>query len=342
MKKTYFIASWLQGQGEGIYKIVYDKQSNVLYSKDIADNVKRSSYFARNNDILYCLTEMPLAIPNQGLFSSYRMKDNKLELISRTNYIDSCITHLSIRNDFHHVYGSGYGTGALFVADTDDEGHICNERVAYKNVGSSINTKRQESSHLHFSVPTYDNYLCACDLGTDEILVFKIMDNGDLNKVSSLKTPLGYGPRHMVFSKDGKYAYVICEMTYHVLIHAYEGTGNLEFIKDVDLWPGLDIDKRACSGIKISQDGKYLFTGNRGEGFGTIDCFDIENPLELKKVCQYRNTIFPRDFTILDDNYIAVCDQKQNKIEFIQFKDNKFIETGIIEDIPLPSAIVEY
>lgn len=344
MKKTYYIASWLQGEGEGITKVVYDKQENKVYSKELVDTVKRSSYFARNKDILYCLTEMPLAIPNGGLMSSYKMSENKLELISRSKNLDSGITHLTLSYDLKHLYGSGYGTGTLTIADIDDYNKLTNERIGYKNEGSSINSKRQESSHMHFTTPTPDGgYICTCDLGTDEVLVFKVNnDNGDITKVSSLKTPLGFGPRHMIFSKDGKYAYVLCEMSYHVLIYAYEGTGNLEFIKDVDLWPELPDDKRACSAIKISQDGKYLFTGNRGEGYNSIDVFDISDPLNLIKLDSFHNTSFPRDFTLLDDGYIAICNQHGNNIQFIQFKDNKLIETGVIENIQMPVCVIEY
>ena len=343
MKKTYYIASWLQGEGEGITKVVYDKQENILYSKELADNVKRSSYFARNNDILFCLSEMPMAIPNAGSISSYKMSEEKLELLSRTKNLDSGITHLTLSYDLKHLYGSGYGTGSLTIVDIDSNNSLSNERIGFKNEGSSINIKRQESPHMHFTTPTPDGgYFCTCDLGTDEILVFKVKDNGGITKVSSLKTPLGYGPRHMIFSKDGKYAYILCEMTYHLLIYAYEGTGNLEFIKDIDLWIELPDDKRACSAIKISNDGKYLFTANRGEGYNSIDVFDIDDPLNPIKLDSFNNTSFPRDFTLLEDGYIAICNQHGNNIQFIQFKNNKLIETGIIENIQMPACIIEY
>lgn len=342
MKKTYYIASWKQGENEGIKKIVYDKQENILYSKELINDCKRSSYFQRNNDYLYVLTETPMASPNQGQFSVYKMSKDNLEFISKTNYIDSGITHLAISKDNKHLYGSGYGTGTITTCDIDVNNNLINAKKSYSNIGSSINELRQKSSHFHFSLETNDNYRIFCDLGTDELLIFKVDENGDLYKTNSIKTPLGYGPRHAIFSLDYKFLYVLCEMSYHLLVYSYTKDGQLELLNDVDLWPELEIDKRACSAIKISADGKYLFTGNRGKNYSSIDCFDLSNPIKPKKISSYLDTDFPRDFTLLDDGYIAICEQQNNAIRFIQFKDNRFIFTGLIQDIEMPACIIEY
>lgn len=343
MKNTYYIASWLQGEGEGINKVEYDPSTNTLYSKEIISSVKRSSYFARNKDILYVLTEMPMAIPNKGVITSFKISDEGLLALNQSEYFDSGVTHLSISNNKKHLYGSGYGTGTVIIADTDEQGNISNTRKGYKNIGSSINLKRQESSHLHFSIETPDNgYLCVSDLGTDEILFFKIEENtGNIIKVSSSKTPLGYGPRHMIFSKDSKYLYVLCELNYHLLIYSYNGCGDIEFLEDVDLWKELPEDKRACSAIKLSKDGKYLFTANRGEGYNSIDCFDLSDPTKPIKECSYLETGFPRDFTLLEDGLIAICNQHENNITFIKHKNKSLTKTGIIENIQMPVSIIQ-
>ena len=43
MKRTYFIASWQQGENEGITKIEYDKQTDTLFSRELISSVKRST-----------------------------------------------------------------------------------------------------------------------------------------------------------------------------------------------------------------------------------------------------------------------------------------------------------
>lgn len=341
MKKTYYIASWWQGKDEGITRIVYDASIDKLYSKEIVNSNKRSSYFARNNEFLYVLTESEMSTPNQGLISAYKMDENGLTLLSKSSYLDSGLTHLTLSADKKHLYASGYGTGSLTIADIKNN-KLINERVAYRHNGSSINAKRQLSSHIHFSIPTPDEeYLCACDLGTDEIHIFQVnKDNGDLRKSQSIKTPLGYGPRHMIFSKDGKYAYVLCEMTYHLLVYAYN-KGSLKLLNDIDLIPECPIDARACSAIKLSADGNVLFTANRGKEYACIEAFDLKDPVNPHKLDSYDKVSFPRDFTLFEDGYVGVCNQSENNVEFIRFLDNKFESVGIIRDIRLPVSIIE-
>ena len=343
MEKTYYVASWHVGEGEGLTRLVYDKQSNTLISKNLETTTYRTSYFARDNDILYVLTEGAKACPNSSKVTSFHMDSEHLKEISVSENFASASPHIMLSHNKKHLYVSGYLSGCLYSIDTDKYGNLSNTKKVYENFGSGPNVLRQDSSHMHFSIDTPDfNYICVCDLGTDEILVFKTLDNGEVTKIESIKTPAGYGPRHMVFSKDGKYAYVICEMTYHLLIFAYEGQGHLEFIKDYDLWPECPTDKRQCSAIKLSEDGKTLFTCNRGDGYDAIQAFDItdlENPALLD--C-FNKCDFPRDITLLDDGYIAICNQHANNIQFIRFNDNKFIQTGIIENIFEPVSIIEY
>ena len=343
MKKTYFVASWQQGENEGVTRIEYDKQTDTLFARELIDSVKRSSYFARRGDCLFVLTEAPMRVPNGGCVSSFKIENDKMVLLNRTDNFDSGVTHLTISKNGKHLYASGYGTGTLFVIDVDKDGYLSNARAAYKNQGSSINKLRQESSHMHFTTPTpYNGYICTCDLGTDEILVFNTsQENGDVTKVSSLKTSLGYGPRHMLFSKDGRYAYILCEMNYHLLIYAYEGTGDLEFVNDIDLYPEAPADKRQCSAIRISADGKTLFTANRGEGYNSLDAWNLSDPEEPVLSDRFTRIQFPRDFTVTDDDYLVICNQLGNNIQFVKYEDGHFEETGMIKDIPQPVSVVE-
>jgi len=343
MQKTYYVASWHVGEGEGLTKLVYDKENDKLISRSLETTTHRTSYFARDNDILYVLTEGQKILPNSSKVTSFKMSNDGLKELSVSDNFASAAPHIMLSHNKKHLYVSGYLSGSLYLIDVDEYGNLSNTKKVFENFGSGPNKVRQESSHLHFAIDTPDlNHICVCDLGTDEILVFKTEDDGDVIKIESIKTPAGYGPRHMVFSKDGKYAYVICEMTYHLLIFAYEGQGNLEFIKDYDLWPECPLDKRQCSAIKLSEDGNTLFTCNRGEGRDAIEAFDLSDPENPVKVSSFYDCKFPRDITLLKDGYIAICNQHGNNIQFIQYKDKQFKQTGLIENILEPVSIIEY
>ncbi len=343
MEKTYYIASWHQGNNEGVTRIVYDIQNDLVLSKSLLHTIKRSSYFARNGQYLFVLTEATMAYPEEGAVTSLRIDSQGESIISRIEGIDSGLTHLSVSRDGRHLFASGYGTGCLYVIDVDPNGYLSNARKAFVNSGSSVNKIRQNASHLHFTTQMPDDeYICSCDLGTDEIIIFRCDENGDVKKTGTMKTPLGYGPRHMVFSKDGRYAYILCELTYHLLIYSYEGAGNLEFINDIDLFTDAPSDKRQCSAIRISDDGKTLFTANRAEGYNSLDAWDLSDPEEPVRICSFDKVCFPRDFILLEEGYVAVCNQPCNQIQFIRLKDGSFSETGKIEGIEEPVSIIEW
>ena len=344
MEDTYYVASWYVGEGEGLTKIVYDKENNILIENVRVTDTKRTSFFARNNDILYVLTEGMISNPDTSVVTSFKMTDEGLSYIDCSDNFSSACPHISLSSDKKHAYICGYYAGELYMLDTDEEGHLSNLRSVYKNEGSSINPRRQTSSHLHFSMLTPDEeYLCSCDLGTDEILIFSVDPlTSELTKVSSVKTPLGYGPRHMVFSKDGQYAYVLCEMSYHLLVFSYNGHGVLTLVNDIDLSVEAPEDCRQCSAIKLSEDGSMLFTGDRGKGFNNIDAIDLSDPSNPTKIASLTGCNSPRDFILLDNGYIAICNQDGNNIQFVQFKDGHFIETGLIENVKMPVSIIKY
>ena len=343
MERTYYIASWNQDENEGVSRIVYDKENDRILSCTLLDYIKRSSYFARTEDHLFVLTEAPIASPDSGCITSLHIVDDKPVVTDKMEHIASGITHLSFSRNRKHLYLSGYGTGSIYIVDVDPFGYLSNFRTGYIASGSSINKKRQESPHIHFSQQTPDGeYLCACDLGTDEVLVFMTdPHSGNITLISTLKTPLGYGPRHMTFSKDGRYAYVLCELTYHLLIYAYEGTGNLEFIKDIDLYPEAPADQRQCSAIKINKEGTLLYTINRGQETNCLDIYDLTDGEDPKLICRSQDVYFSRDLTLLDDGYVAVCNQPGDNVQFLKYENGELKETGRFP-IKTPVSLVEW
>ena len=343
MKRTYYVASWNQDENEGVSRIVYDRESDQILSYTLLDFIRRSSYFARTEDHLFVLTEAPMSSPDSGCITSLHIVNDEPVVTDKMEHIASGITHLSFSKDRKHLYLSGYGTGSVYIVDVDPDGRLSNYRTGYVNSGSSINKKRQGSPHIHFSQQTPDGeYLCACDLGTDEILAFMSDPySGDITLISTLKTPLGYGPRHMAFSKDGKYAYVLCELTYHLLIYAYEGSGNLEFIRDIDLYPEAPADQRQCSAIKINEAGDLLYTINRGQGTDCLDIYDLTDGEDPKLICRSRDVSFSRDLTLLDDGFLAVCNQMDDNVQFFRFENGELKKTGRLE-IKAPVSLLEW
>ena len=76
----------------------------------------------------------------------------------------------------------------------------------------------------------------------------------------------GGGPRHMKFSDDGKFAYVLNELLLSITVFAYDGkAGTMEAIQTIETLPEelKEIPNKA-SEIRIHPSGKFVYAANRG------------------------------------------------------------------------------
>jgi len=103
------------------------------------------------------------------------------------------------------------------------------------------------------------------DTGTFKILVWRLnTDTGKLTQVSSTQTEVGTGPRHFVFSPDGKILYQLYESSAQLAVYDFNnGHPTLKQTPVSTVAPGY-AGNASTSELLISKDGKYLYSGNRG------------------------------------------------------------------------------
>ncbi len=281
--RTVFIASRDEKGGILRCALSEDGQLNLL---DITP-IDKPSYLCRDKDRLYALLREPFQLMS-GL-STYQINpDGSLFPIGGMKSTHGLYSaHLYAREG--KVWIANYIDGTVALLQTEGKNTPVQDKIiAFK--GSGPDKRRQLSSHPHCVVPTPDSrYLCLCDLGTDRIYVM----TPDLELVSVCQLPSGCGPRHLVFSRDGKVAFSSNEMESSVSVLRYLD-GTLKYIYTVSTLPAEYQGISTAAGILLSNDGNYLYVSNRGhdsvsvfrvadekltlEGF--IPCFGI-SPREI-------------------------------------------------------------
>ena len=119
---------------------------------------------------------------------------------------------------------------------------------------------QQECSHPHGLTPTPDGkYLCVCDLGADCIRVC----SAELEEVSRTAVKPGSGPRHLVFSRDGRFAYCANELSSEVSVFGY-GDGELTLLDTRQSIPEDWHGENYPSAIRLNREGNKLYVANRG------------------------------------------------------------------------------
>jgi 6-phosphogluconolactonase len=107
--------------------------------------------------------------------------------------------------------------------------------------GSSVNPQRQEGPHAHAIALSPDNrFAVVADLGLDELLVYSFDSaKGTLGANPQVaKASPGAGPRHLAFSSDGRFLYVINELQSTVVTYSYNTTtGSLHELQTISTLP---------------------------------------------------------------------------------------------------------
>lgn len=203
---------------------------------------------------------------------------------------------------------ANYSGGSITAIGINPDGSLANKRVI-SFTGSSVDTVRQAKPHLHCTYASPDErFLFANDLGTDSIHGFGIIDTGNSLALETLADPSimltgGEGPRHTEFHPNGRFAYVIGELSGNVTTMQY-ANGKFTVVQSIEA------DSLHASGsadIHISPDGRFLYASNRLKGDG-IAIFAINaTDGTLTKVGYQPTGIHPRNFIITPDGRFLLC-----------------------------------
>jgi 6-phosphogluconolactonase len=168
--------------------------------------------------------------------------------------------------NYNAVVPEGAPDGAVDVFPVGPNGALLPAVASVTHVGSGPNAARQERAHAHCAMPSPDGrWLYVADLGMDRIVVYALGADGGLvaHPESDFGLPPGTGPRHLVFSADGKQLFMVAELTASLWSFAVDAaSGALRLIDQFGIPPtGPSIVQPA--GILLTADGRQLFAGLR-------------------------------------------------------------------------------
>lgn len=319
-KAGFYVASCVPDGG--VYKCELDGNGNIETKKIIS--APSPMWIEPSEDgNLWVLMRAPFEdSPNSGVAKFSLTNGERIGDISSTEGEVAC--HLAVDGD--DLYAANYISGSVWSFG---------ERLVTHS-GKGINPVRQTSPHVHSVFFSPDKkYILSCDLGIDKIFVY----DRSLNFVSSADTPAGAGARHLVFSKDGNFVYVINEMGGSISIFSYQ-RGALKYIDTVSVLPPDFIGTASGAAIKLSANGKLLYVTERAtQSIITLSADGANLKILARTDCYGRE---PRDFTLLADDRFAVCtNQFEDVIALFRLSSDGvpiFLRTV---EIPAPLCAIE-
>jgi len=210
-----------------------------------------------------------------GFLSSYAIDPatGALRFLNRVPSNGTSTAHLIVDQTRHWLLVANYGSGSVASFALKSDGSIGDMVDFHQHSGSSVNPHRQMGPHPHEAVMSPDNrFLLVPDLGLDKVFVYALDSaSGKLTLASTTDTRPGFGPRHMLFGKGGKFAYVLGEMASAVAVMSYDKkNGKLTLVENIDTIPSQLTTENNSAELALSNDGQFLYATNRGHDSVTV------------------------------------------------------------------------
>lgn len=269
-KYVAYVGSYTHEKSKGIHIYDMDVEKGLITERKEIE-IENPSYVTLSADgnFLYSICDM-------GVAAYCVLPDGDLELmnVKSINGMRGC--HISVTKDNKFMFVSGYHDGKITVMHINSDGSIgvIADEVFHKGIGSVA--ERNFRPHISNATLTPDEkLLCVCDLGIDQIKLYEVNKvTGKLRLYDIIRTQLESAPRQIIFSPDGKYAYVCCELKNCIEVYEYkeyeDGRLAFEFIQNIFTLRKANRVNSAATNIMMTKDGTHLLCSNAGDNSVTI------------------------------------------------------------------------
>lgn len=299
---------------KGIYRTTLDPSTGSLSAPQLAVEAIAPSYVAVHPGGRW------VAAVNEfsgGEVRTFRVAGELLEPIGSQSFQGGGPCHVSFSHDGRFLFAAAYGGGSLASFVVGPDGSLSAPVSTHIQSGSGPNPDRQSQPHVHSVFPSPDGkHLVACDLGTDEVLVFAVGERGELTKLGAAKVPAGGGPRHLAFDPEEPYLYVNSEMSCEVTTFRRDpATGLLERLGTVSSLPaGPKEPGWNSAAIRFHPSLRRLVVSNRIHD--SLSVFEVGRDGTLRLIQNVpAGVVEPRDFDFdAGGRWLVAAGQKSGEV----------------------------
>ncbi|MDR1224230.1 MAG: lactonase family protein [Tannerella sp.] len=304
-----FVGTYAEESEAGIYLYRFNTEDgSASFVRDMS-GIGNPSWLALDKEekILYSVSETGAGASVYAY--SFDRETAGLRLLDREETGGSGPCFIWVDSKRRLAVTANYGGGSVSAFPLSATGELGAPSV-YSREGGLSGAARQEAPHLHCIYASPDEkHLYANDLGTDRIYKYDLLpgqSGGILLKEgqpSFFSLPAGEGPRHTTFHPNGKYAYLISELSGRVVVLRYDD-GDFSPIQYIE---ADTLHAAGSADIHITPDGRFLYVSNRLKGDG-LAIFAIDRKSGRLTKTGYQPTgIHPRNFIITPDGKFLLC-----------------------------------
>ena len=323
-KVMMLVGTYTDGGSKGVYSYNFNQETGEAEALNVLA-LKNPSYLTISHDgrLVYAVSETN---DDKASLNTIRLnpRTGNMQLLESSAVMggDPCY----VATNGKTVLTANYSGGSMSVFNLTQQGTKPELATRFLGTTGGPDLTRQDMPHVHCACFTPDGqYALATDFSADRILSYrlagqKLIANGVAANVSA-----DSGPRHLVFSSNGRFAYLMSELSGKVTVFSY-AHGRLKVLQEI---VSDSVGARGGADIHLSPDGRFLYSSNRLKAEG-IAIFAVNSQTGLLSRVGYQPTAaHPRQFNITPNGrYLLCCCRDSNKIQV--FRRDKY--TGLLTD----------
>lgn len=333
--------------GKGIYLFEMDSQTGALSPLKLAAEIASPSWLSLHPSgrYLYAANEVTNFDGTSGSVSAYAVDhaSGDLKFLNTVSSEGGGPAYISTDADGKYVFVANYAGGSIAVLPVLPDGSLARASDVHRDTGSVGSTtptnappgsfawSGHDAPHAHMIQADLKNrFVLHTDLGQDRIYVHRFdQSKGKLTPAATpfISLPTGDGPRHLAFHPNSRWLYSIQEEASTLTFFHYDpSTGSLVPQQTISTLPQGFTGTSFASGVKVSDDGRFLYAANRLHD--TIAVFSIESDGRLKSLGE-TSTMgdYPNQFNIdPSGKFLYACNRKSDVVT--SFSINR--ETGLL------------
>jgi 6-phosphogluconolactonase len=342
---------------KGIYMARFDAETGTLSEPVLTAELANPTFMAisSNQRFLYAITESD----PEAFVTSYAIDPHTggLRMLNRLPTGGSGTAYLSLDGTGRFILLAHYGSASVTVIQIDSDGSLGKltsfvQHSARRSAGGGA----PPVPRPHAAVASPDNrFVVVPDLGLNKIFVYKFdAENGVLAIPAASVVDLTPedGPRHFLFSADGKFGYMIGQASGNVEVFRWDQpTGTLSLVQTAVSFPkGLDATNMSAE-IGITPNGRFLYESNRrlrgpshDPGPDSIVAYQVNQETGVLTKVQDLDMggSIPRCFSIdPTGGYMVVGGQQTNRVDLyrIDHESGKLSNSGVSIPIHTPACM---
>lgn len=331
------IGGYTKKTSKGIYELPFVGENNDarLGKAENIISVGGPTYFQKDGNLVFTINNAG----DKGGIIVFKLSDHGSNEVDRYLTPGASPAYVGIDRKKKLIYTANYHTAVLSVFHYSESGKLdLIDQTTHKAESLGPRPEQTDGPHPHFFDETPAGNLVSCDLGNDTVDFYRL-ENDQLKHLAQYKNEAGFGSRHIVFSKDGNYFYVVGELSSKInVVRFNENTWKFESIATYKTIPEDFTEHNGAAALYISQDGKYIYNSNRGHNSITVFKINDDHTLSLvQRVSTFGD--FPRDFNWdASQKYVVAANQNTDNATLYLRNSGNGTLTPIQKDIAVPEG----